>query len=73
MAAALAGDQAAADTVHLELPETGVCSAEAGTSCEVPDAATTQEPEAQGGCCTAPKPAFVGFPTGLVHGRSAGN
>lgn len=70
VAAALAGDQQAADTVHLELPETGVCSADAGTSCDVPAAVTTQEPEAQGGCCAAPEPAFVGFPTGLAHGRS---
>ena len=37
--AALAGDQEAADTVHLELPETGVCSTDAGTSCDVPAAA----------------------------------
>ncbi|MCI0140020.1 NAD(P)-binding domain-containing protein [Arthrobacter bambusae] len=36
VAASLAGDQAAADTVHLELPETGVCSTDAGTSCDVP-------------------------------------
>ncbi|MFF1827977.1 FAD-dependent oxidoreductase [Paenarthrobacter sp. NPDC058040] len=73
VAAALAGDQAAADTVHLELPETGVCSTDSGTSCDVPAAATTQEHEAQGGCCTAPEPAFVGFPTGLAHGRSLQN
>ena len=38
VAAALAGDQAAADTVHLELPETGVCSTDGGTSCDVPTA-----------------------------------
>ncbi|MEV7663010.1 FAD-dependent oxidoreductase [Paenarthrobacter sp. NPDC089316] len=69
VAAALAGDQQAADAVHLELPETGVCSADAGTSCDVPAAVTTQEPEAQGGCCAASEPAFVGFPTGLAHGR----
>jgi hypothetical protein len=34
--AALAGDREAADTVQLELPETGVCSTDAGTSCDVP-------------------------------------
>ncbi|WP_159619528.1 NAD(P)-binding domain-containing protein [Arthrobacter zhaoguopingii] len=36
VAAALAGDREGADTVHLELPETGVCSTDAGTSFEVP-------------------------------------
>ena len=35
IAAALAGDRAAADAVHLELPETGVCSADP-VSCDVP-------------------------------------
>ena len=39
VAAALAGDREAADTVQLELPETGVCSSDAGTSCDVPAAA----------------------------------
>jgi hypothetical protein len=33
VAAALAGDREAADTVELELPETGVCSSDIGTSC----------------------------------------
>lgn len=70
VAAALAGDQAAADTVHLELPETGVCSTDGGTSCDVPAAATTGSQEPESGCCAAPEPAFVGFPTGLAHGRS---
>jgi hypothetical protein len=37
VAAALAGDREAADTVHLALPETGVCSTDAGTSCDVPE------------------------------------
>ena len=36
VAAALAGDREAADTVQLELPETGVCSSDIGTSCDVP-------------------------------------
>lgn len=66
VAAALAGDQEASDTVQLVLPETGVCSTDTGTSCEVP-AAT---PAGSGaGCCTAPEPVLVGFPTGLSHGR----
>ncbi|MDJ0319490.1 FAD-dependent oxidoreductase [Pseudarthrobacter sp. PS3-L1] len=36
VAAALAGDHTAADTVHLELPETGVCSPGARTRCDAP-------------------------------------
>jgi hypothetical protein len=68
--AALAGDRAAADTVQLELPETGVCSTDGGTSCDVP-AATADTAEA--GCCAAPEPVLVGFPTGLSHGRSGSN
>ncbi|MEV7606548.1 NAD(P)-binding domain-containing protein [Paenarthrobacter sp. NPDC089322] len=68
VAAALAGDHTAADTVHLELPETGVCSSDAGTSCDVPAASAPVEDET--GCCAAPEPVLIGFPTGLVHGRS---
>lgn len=36
IAAALAGDRDAADTVHLNLPETGVCSTDLGGSCDAP-------------------------------------
>ncbi|WP_104138187.1 FAD-dependent oxidoreductase [Arthrobacter sp. ZGTC131] len=64
--AALAGDREAADTVHLELPETGVCSTDAGTSCDVPAAVASTE----SGCCATPEPVLVGFPTGLAHGRA---
>ena len=72
VAAALAGDQTAADTVHLELPETGVCSTDGGTSCDVPAATTAAlDGLAEGGCCAAPEPVLVGFPTGLAHGRSS--
>ena len=67
--AALAGDREASDTVQLELPETGVCSSDAGTSCDVPAAAATAD-SAESGCCAAPEPVLVGFPTGLSHGRS---
>lgn len=69
VAAALAGDQAAADTVQLELPETGVCSTDAGNSCDAraTDPATATE---ETGCCAAPEPVLVGFRTGLSHGRS---
>lgn len=70
VAAALAGDQAAADIVQLELPETGVCSTNAGTSCDAPATDTTESEES--GCCAAPEPVLVGFPTGLSHGRSGG-
>jgi NADPH-dependent 2,4-dienoyl-CoA reductase/sulfur reductase-like enzyme len=55
VAAALAGDQESADTVRLELPETGVCSTVASVDSD---------------CCAAPEPVLVGFPTGLAHGRS---
>jgi glycine/D-amino acid oxidase-like deaminating enzyme len=70
--AALAGDREAADTVQLELPETGVCSTDAGSSCDVPAPATGGS-DGEGACCAAPEPVLVGFPTGLSHGRSAGN
>ena len=74
VAAALAGDREAADTVQLELPETGVCSTDAGTSCDVPAAAPAAlQPEPPVGCCAAPEPVLVGFPTGLSHGRSGTN
>jgi len=36
IAAALAGDREAADDVHLDLPETGVCSTDLGGSCDAP-------------------------------------
>ena len=72
VAAALAGDREAADTVQLELPETGVCSSDAGTSCDVPATRTAVASESLG-CCAAPEPVLVGFPTGLAHGRSGEN
>jgi thioredoxin reductase len=87
IAAALAGDQEAADDVQLVLPETGVCSTDLGGSCDTDASAAGQggssccapEPvvapaaaEAAGSsCCSAPEPAFLGIPTGLAHGRSA--
>ncbi|KUM38267.1 FAD-dependent oxidoreductase [Arthrobacter sp. EPSL27] len=74
VAAALAGDREAADTVQLELPETGVCSSDIGTSCDVPAPATAGfVAETSGGCCGTQEPVLVGFPTGLAHGRSGGN
>lgn len=68
--AALAGDREAADRVHLELPETGVCSSDSGTSCDAPAPAAAT---AEAGCCAVPEPVLVGLPTGLAHGRSAVN
>ncbi|MFE6235902.1 FAD-dependent oxidoreductase [Cellulosimicrobium sp. NPDC057862] len=74
IAAALAGDRAAADAVELNLPATGVCSSDLALEADGASAA--------GSCCgTAPAepqlvtlgvgaPAGVGFATGLVHGRS---
>jgi hypothetical protein len=71
VAAALAGDQDAADAVHLELPETGVCSTDAGTSCDVPAAASAEaSAPRESGCCASTEPVLIGFPTGLAHGRS---
>ena len=48
--AAIAGDQAAADNVHLVLPETGVCT----TDLAIPNAG------AASGCCGGPAPAETG-------------
>ncbi|GAA4044297.1 FAD-dependent oxidoreductase [Arthrobacter methylotrophus] len=74
VAAALAGDREAAETVQLELPETGVCSSDIGTSCEVPAAVPAGfVAETSGGCCGVREPVLVGFPTGLAHGRSGEN
>ncbi|QCU77392.1 FAD-dependent oxidoreductase [Citricoccus sp. SGAir0253] len=48
IAAALAGDRAAADHVELHLPETGVCSTDLGGSCDAPTPAANT---ADQGCC----------------------
>lgn len=69
--AALAGDLAAASEVHLELPETGVCSTDLGGSCDLPIEDTADPVEAASSCCAAPEPVLIGIPTGLAHGRSA--
>ncbi|WP_432542959.1 FAD-dependent oxidoreductase [Kineococcus sp. SYSU DK002] len=71
IAAALAGDAAAAADVRLDLPETGVCSSTppADTSGGTLDLDGT----ASAGCCGGPvtaEPATLGFPTGLAHGRA---
>src|SRR6185312_1062283 len=51
IAAALAGDRAAADAVELELPETGVCSTDLAGSCDAPAAG------ADAGCAAPAAPA----------------
>ncbi|WP_372697533.1 NAD(P)-binding protein [Arthrobacter sp. JSM 101049] len=68
--AALAGDTTAADQVHLELPETGVCSTDLGGSCDAPVENTGQDEPAES-CCATPAPVLIGIPAGLAHGRSA--
>jgi glycine/D-amino acid oxidase-like deaminating enzyme len=67
IAAALAGDTAAAERVELHLPETGVCSTDLGDR----EAAETAEGSGCGtdsgsSCSTG----SVGFATGSVHGYS---
>ncbi|MDQ0260589.1 hypothetical protein J2W20_002493 [Sinomonas atrocyanea] len=66
IAAALAGDAAAAEAVELQLPATGVCSG-------VGSDGSADEAAFAGSCCSAPdrSPVSVGFPTGLRHGRAA--
>lgn len=70
--AALAGDYEAANQVHLELPETGVCTTDLGGSCDAPAAvpAGTASSSTGSSCCAAPEPVLLGIPTGLAHGRS---
>ncbi|WUI01544.1 NAD(P)-binding domain-containing protein [Spirillospora sp. NBC_00431] len=82
--AALAGDREAADTVRLDLPETGVCSTDLVTGDQLPGSTELADPpqDASGGgsCCggSAPEPisiglgapAGLGFSTGIEHGYS---
>lgn len=76
--AAIAGDDDAASAVHLDLPETGVCSTDLGESCDVPaggstkftvDASSGVEAASKAGCCPEPELVSFGIPTGLMHGR----
>lgn len=64
--AALAGDWEAARDVHLELPETGVCS----SSFIVDEDGRIQGDSAGGGCCGTPaaEPAARGLATGIRGG-----
>nr|WP_051442035.1 hypothetical protein [Arthrobacter sp. H14] len=71
VAAALAGDLAAAERVELGLPETGVCST------SLPEQSEVAEEAAGAACCgtpaaPGPEPVSVGFATGTAHGRSGG-
>lgn len=85
VAAALAGDRAAADAVELNLPATGVCSSDLALAADADGVVSSGDLAAsgQGSCCgtsagpqqvsigLAPVPAgSVGFSTGVVHGRS---
>lgn len=66
IAAALAGDHEDADAVRLDLPETGVCSTDPSGSRAVRDGTDL----AGESCCPGTEPVLLGFPTGLLHGRS---
>ena len=71
IAAALAGDRAAAETVELDLPETGVCSTDLGGSCDAPASKETSvEQPAAGSCCGTPEPVEIGFASGTLHGHT---
>src|SRR5699024_12572083 len=61
IAAALAGDQQAADDVHLVLPETGVSTTALGATCDTPAPATPATTDQ--GCCTPANAAPVLLPT----------
>jgi thioredoxin reductase len=68
VAAAIAGDQEAAERVELVLPETGVCSGGGllDTTAETAVDTTEQEvgaPAASGGCCGPPPTATLAAPT----------
>ena len=51
IAAALAGDRAAADDVRLVLPKTGVCSTDLGGSCDLPAPRSADNSTEDQGCC----------------------
>lgn len=66
IAAALAGDRAAADDVQLDLPETGVCSTDLGGSCDAP--AAMADASGDSCCATQPQPVTIGAaPTGSAQ------
>ncbi|MHA7176912.1 FAD-dependent oxidoreductase [Arthrobacter sp. Sr24] len=59
--AALAGDQTAANQVHLELPETGVCSTDLGGSCDLPAVTSADQGDSADSCCGTPEPVLLGL------------
>ena len=73
--AALTGDDEAARQVELILPETGVCSTDAGGSCGLPSSRGTAEQaglaEASTNCCGTP-PARQLLTIGTTHSPAAG-
>lgn len=82
VAAALAGDRAAADAVELNLPATGVCSSDLALAADADGVVSSEDLAASGGSCCGTSagpqqvsiglaPATVGFGTGVAHGRSA--
>lgn len=72
IAAALAGDAAAAADVQLDLPETGVCSSATPTVPTIPhDGSLDVDESASAERCAGPATSVpVGFPTGFLHGRA---
>lgn len=68
IAAALAGDDAAAADLQLDLPETGVCSA--SPAVVNADGSVDNDDTETAACCGTPEPVTIGFPTGFAHGRS---
>ena len=67
IAAALAGNQAAADAVHLELPRTGVCSSDLGSG---DDEQSAEAGARETSCCGTNDPVLLGYParTGPLKG-----
>jgi thioredoxin reductase len=59
--AALTGDWESARQVQLVLPETGVCSTDAGGSCALPvgTGGQTEQQPVTTGCCSAPSPVVL--------------
>lgn len=69
IAAELSGDHEGAQLISLDLPETGVCSSAPPEFDEDGEPVMADASDAE--CCGAPsEPVSVGFPTGLLHGRS---
>ncbi len=70
LAASLAGDQTAADTMELVLPETGVCSTESAGTCGAPASGELSVEASEAGSCCGPQPVAFGFATGTLHGQA---